>query len=103
MAAHDMLDVLHYYFEQDSVGEEDLQKAKTRMREELYTRLYKRPYSWGNAGGPEREFGTQEIGTDGFHNKSGQPELTHKPFVPTTKFNPDAARPYGTLLDPPLG
>jgi hypothetical protein len=101
MAANDMLDVLHYYFELDVLGDEDFMKAKAEMRKQLYGMLYERAYRWGESStSSNHEFGTQEVGADPI---SGAPELTHKPYVPPTPVNPTAARPYGTLVDPPLG
>lgn len=101
MAANDMLDVLHYYFEQDNVDEKEVAEAKAEMRTQLYGMLYERSYTWGKStSGSSHEFGTQEIGSDPM---GAAPELTHKPYVPPTAVDPTAQRPYGTLLDPPLG
>jgi hypothetical protein len=101
LPAQDMLDVLHYLFESDAVGQEEEQEAKHRLRSILYTELYERTYTWqgggrgSNANG--REFGTQEV------NDSGTPQLTHKPFTPATPHDASSARPFGTVLDAPLG
>jgi hypothetical protein len=100
MPAQDMLDVLHFYFEGDILGEEQVQKAKQHMRHTIYTQLYKRPYTWMVDGMTTQrgEFGTQEVGATGFHD---QQPLTHKGYTPPTQFDPTAKRPF-PMLDPVL-
>jgi hypothetical protein len=97
MPAQDMLDVLHYLFESDSLGEQETQEAKTKMRRTIYGQLYERPYRWGD--NVDQEFGTQEVhGADG-----GTQGLTHKGYIPPTPVNANAAKPFGNVLDAPLG
>jgi hypothetical protein len=94
----DMLDMLHYLFETDTIAEEEVQKAKLKMRRTLYRVLYVRNYTWMDDESEYHEFGTQEA--------SGGPlttSLTHKPYVPPTPVRADAPRPYGAILDAPLG
>jgi len=109
LPAQDMFDITHYFFETDNLGTKEEQDAKLDMRRMLYRDLYDRPYSWmegastgsgkgKNAGGQAaQDFGTQEVG--------GAPtkQLSHKPFVPATPMDPSAAKPFGDLLDAPLG
>lgn len=95
----DMCDILHYYFEDDILVEESVGQAKTQLRGRIYNKLYLRPYTWGVNEQPEKEFGTQEVGSNGFRD---QPVLEHKGYVPPTPFDPTSKRPYGMLLDPPL-
>jgi len=90
-----MLDIVHYCFEADALGEKEVQDAKAKMRSTIYSQLYGRSYTWGN-GTREREFGTQELA-------SGVSTLTHKPYVPPTPVDAAAAKPFGTVLDAPLG
>jgi hypothetical protein len=103
MPAQDMLDVLHYLFESDAISTEEEQDAKHRMRTALYSQLYEREYTWGGGSRSSsrdasgHEFGTQEVGG------GGTQEFTHKPYVPPTPVNADAALPYGNVLDAPLG
>jgi hypothetical protein len=98
LPAADMLDVLHYYFETDAVGEKEEQDAKLKLRRSIYRTLYQRPYTWqdDSDGG---EFGTQDA--------SGSPvnrpaKFEHKPYVPPTPVNPNSPKPYGNVLDAPL-
>jgi hypothetical protein len=99
-----MLDILHYLFESDSVGEKEEQDAKVKMRRTIYSQLYQRPYRWGEDSGGE--FGTQDASggnTVGSSTGSGGVRLEHKPYIPPTPVNANAAKPYGTVLDAPLG
>jgi hypothetical protein len=102
MPAQDMLDVLHFYFETDNLGEKEEQEAKLKMRQRIYTQLYDRSYTWGDDTGG-REFGTQEVASGDVYAGGGQPKLTHKPYIPPTPVNANAAKPYGNVLDAPLG
>jgi hypothetical protein len=99
-----MLDIVHYLFESDSIGEKEEQDAKTRMRRSIYGQLYKRPYTWGSGVEQESadgEWGSQEVGRP--VTNDGAPVLTHKPYVPPTPVNAAAAKPFGNVLDAPLG
>lgn len=89
-----MLDILHYCFESDSIGEKETQDAKIKMRRTLYGQLYERSYHWGDDAVDVNDFGTQDA--------SGTQQLTHKPYVPPTPVNADAAKPFGAVLDAPL-
>jgi hypothetical protein len=105
-----MLDVLHYLFESDSIDEKETQDAKRKMRGTIYTQLYDRPYTWGNDSGG-RAFGTQETASGEYDfapessssSEPGAPKLTHKPYIPPTPVDPTSAKPFGNVLDPPLG
>jgi hypothetical protein len=103
MPAQDMLDVLHYLFESDAIGEEEVQKAKHRLRTNLYTQIYDRAYTWDvGQGGPSdasgHAYGTQEVGSS-----AATTQLTHKPYIPPTPVNAASPTPYGNVLDAPLG
>jgi len=97
-----MLDIVHYYFENDCVGEKEAQDAKIKMRRVLYTQLYERPYTWGEEDG-SHEFGTQEVASGDSYAAGGGPKLTHKPYVPPTPVNAASPKPFGNVLDAPLG
>jgi hypothetical protein len=99
-----MLDIVHYLFESDSLGEKEEQDAKLKMRRSIYGQLYQRPYTWGGGtadGG--HEFGTQEVASGAVYAGGTTPQLTHKPYIPPTPVNADSAKPYGNVLDAPLG
>jgi hypothetical protein len=95
-----MLDILHYLFESDTLGEEETLKAKLKMRRTIYKVLYLRDYTWMEDDGTSyREFGTQDASGLGM----GSTELTHKPYIPPTPVNADSPLPFGAALMPPLG
>jgi hypothetical protein len=111
MPAQDMLDVLHYLFESDSIDEQETQDAKRKMRGVIYGQLYERPYTWGSESADTREFGTQDVAsgdvdysqpTSTSGSARGGPQLTHKPYIPPTPVDPTSPRPFGTVLDAPL-
>jgi hypothetical protein len=97
-----MLDIVHYAFETDAIGEKEMHDAKSRMRKILYGQLYGRSYNWGDSTASGGEFGTQQVAS-GDVNAGGTPELSHKPYIPPTPVNANAAKPYGNVLDAPLG
>jgi len=103
MPAQDMLDVVHYCFENDNLGEKETQEAKTKMRQILYGQLYKRSYTWGGDNTADGEFGSQEA-ADGDHYSGGTTtRLKHKPYIPPTQVNANSVKPFGNVLDAPLG
>ena len=94
----DMLDMLHYLFESDNLDEEEVAKAKVKMRRTIYKVLYMRPYTWHDSTEGYHEFGTQDANGD-----FGGSGLTHKPYIPPTPVNANSAKPFGAALDAPLG
>lgn len=121
--ACDMVDAIHYLFEQEhEYTSEDHRKQKLTVREHLYRDLYdrevavqyKEQQSNTSLITPEVpkdfDYGARlkdriqsDIGSDiPFDPKKNQPKPPPKPRIAPTKFNPDAARPFGMLLDPPL-
>ena len=97
-----MLDIVHYLFESEAVGEKEVQDAKTKMRRAIYGQLYGRTYTWGDASAG-REFGTQEVASGSVVAGGSASGLTHKPYIPPTPVNANSAKPYGNVLDAPLG
>lgn len=104
-----MLDVFHYLFEEDtnhSSGEQAEAQSKTRSRlyRELYGKEYKYPYkSKGNGKTYIDESVIDEPFTPDDLPKPFDPKASKpKPFIPATKINPDAADPFGGILDAPI-
>ena len=114
MPAQDMLDIVNYCFESDSLDEKETADAKRKMRGTIYTQLYDRPYRWGSSA-EDGEFGTQDVASGDVYSdsapsssaasapSSGAPRLTHKPYIPPTPVDPTSAKPFGNVLDPPIG
>lgn len=102
-----MLDVLHYFFEEDvktiSTGEQA--ESIDAMRTQLY-RLYDKTYIYGAKKGSSTSnsgrayvTGDYEFPADVPFDPSAQET---KPFVPPTEFNPESSMPFGGVLDAPL-
>lgn len=100
-----MLDVLHYYFEEDfsySTGEEA--EARSNLRTELYS-LYGKTYNYAintSEGSGGRKYVSSEATSDLDLPTEFSPKK-RKPFVPATDFNPESSMPFGSTLDAPLG
>jgi len=94
MEASDMLDVLHYYFEEDTtyITQEHALYTDTR-RKSLYRLFYETEYKYGSV---------SEGSTKSYTTDSGE-EFTSKSYVPPTEFNPESGKPFGEILDAPLG
>ena len=86
MEAEDMLDVLHYFFEEDyRFTSQEHALISSRARRKLYKALYDKEYRYGVDD-------NEEVSSDGV-----------KPYMEPTEFDPEAANPFGaSLLDEPL-
>lgn len=94
MEASDMLDVLHYYFEEDTtyITQEHALYTDNR-RKSLYRLFYDTEYKYGS---------TSESTTIKYTSDEGE-EYTSKSYVPPTEFDPESSLPFGGTLDAPLG
>jgi hypothetical protein len=114
MEADDMVDVLHYYFEEDlnnQTAEQAEARSETRtlVYESLYGTKYK--YKTKQSLGASQYADGSKIPSDGYVSKGGEEILepfdpspmTRKAYVPPTEFNPDSPMPFGKTLDAPLG
>jgi hypothetical protein len=107
MEASQMLDVLHFYMEQDYLSS-TLEEAaqKTRVRKVIYKQFYDIDYKYGVSDeGPK---GRQYIDSDALEDEDDLSDVTAfsptaKPYVPPTDFNPESPDPFGGVLDVPLG
>ena len=103
---HDLFDVLHYYFEEDSSTSQSAEhaEAKDMLRTSLYENLYNKPYRFAskkssNLDNIDLPMGDEELPVpiDPFE-KSNQT----KPYRPPTDFDSSLSSPFGTTLDAPL-
>ena len=112
MEASDMLDVIHYLFEDDirfSTAEES--DAVTQMREIIYGQWYGYPYIFAgtrssNAKGNGKYNTASSSFDDDFDLKPYDPNIKQptKPYIPPTEFDADSGMPLSGsgLLEPPL-
>lgn len=114
MHVSDMLDVIHFFFEEDfihiSSGEQA--EARDKSRSMLYSQLYMREYKYATQttstrvmspgiGGPlDEDLEVEDIPTpiDPF-----QRSRETKPYIPPTHVNENSRLPFGAALDEPLG
>jgi hypothetical protein len=111
MDAPDMIDVLHFFFEEDFrfVSQED-----SISRDELRMRMYKEMYDVDYAYSLNRDLGDNEsmqldsppVSDESLEmdviNPFNPREREVKPFVQSTTLNDDQFNPFGSLLDDPL-
>jgi hypothetical protein len=93
MESSNMLDVLHFFFEQDSryhTSEEA--KAVEALRVALYETMYKTKYIYRTNSNSNLS-STQGFSSDNFETKS---------YIPPTDFDPEASNPFGAALEAPL-
>lgn len=89
-----MLDVIHYYFEEDNSRYEsgDHAESVSKMRVSLY-RLYNYEYKY-------KVTSKKQSGVGGEFGASSSNAV--KPYIPPTEFDPDSFDPFGGVLDQPL-
>lgn len=91
MDAADMLDVLHYFLDEDmryATGESA--QLHSNVRETLYGVLYGMPYKYGVKSSSDR-------------TSSSYAEGDTKPYVPPTDFDESSPLPFGDALEAPIG
>lgn len=114
-----MIDVLHYYFEEDlAVSTAEQQQVRSDTRSSVYRTLYGTTYKYainkkstGGDGSTMYAADGSAIPTDGFF---GDDDITPfdptnnvkvnqvKPFIPATEMDADSPLPFGKALDAPL-
>lgn len=112
LEASEMLDVLHYYFEEDfMVTSEEQAIYKQRFRKHVYETLYETPYAYYDES-YDKTSKELESGTD--DSEPDEPEELINPFNPREKKETKAfieptlpmenlQKPFGDVLDMPLG
>jgi hypothetical protein len=107
-----MLDVIHFFFEEDALrfesGEQADAASKFRTKlYELYEVKYK--YSVSGSGGSSsssaggRRYVSGDAGFDFDDSIPGSTNQAVKPYIPPTSFDPDTGFASGGVLDGPLG
>lgn len=107
MDAPDMMDVLHYMFEDDIViTSKEEAESKDRVRSSIYDSFYLRRYKYASSGSTSNSF---DFDTDpGLMNQEEpelapfNPQVRSKGYVPPTSFDEDSAMPFGEILDAPM-
>jgi hypothetical protein len=100
LETRDMLDVLHYLFEDDlSVHSAEQFESKNKVRKSLYPTLLGKPYKFSMD-----ESSKNQYDFDDYSMPTQKIDRSVKPYMPPTNFNPDAPNPFGSALrEAPLG
>ena len=114
--APDLLDVLHFFFEDDvaSMTTAEQSDARDKTRSQLYHSLYSKRYAYASAKNSVNYIDDSVVlpaEDDVEDNKMPAPldpaarsaSAFTKPYVPPTRMNSNPQRPFGTTLDGPLG
>jgi hypothetical protein len=105
MEVSDMLDVIHVIIEDDLTSSQtgENSKIKGKVRKILYKEFYEKEYKF-SSGTPSFDIGEP---LDDFIDDDVKPfdpkQQETKPYVPATDFDANAAKPFGKVLDAPLG
>jgi hypothetical protein len=110
MEASDMLDVIHYFYDEDSrySGGYDEAKIVSDFRTSIYDLMYKKPYPYKLSSTESRTYDADSFELDDPIEEEEKivpfnPRATNvKPYVPPTEFTPDSSKPFGSILDAPL-
>lgn len=95
MELSDMVDVLHYLFEEDSrFGTAEEAEALGTMRSTLYSTMYGTTYRYSLKSSNSRGRSSNEF-------SPSTEDL--KPYIPPTEFDPTSHRPFGDVLNAPIG
>lgn len=100
LETRDMLDVLHYLFEDDlSVYSAEQFESKNKIRKSVYPILLGKPYKFSAT-----DQSSNQYDLDDYSAPEQKINREVKPYMPPTNFNPDAPNPFGSALrEAPLG
>lgn len=107
MEASEMMDVIHYMFEEDNTyASAEEAYGKSAMRVGLYD-MYGKPYRYKVDPPNDKKSGGRK-----YIDPMAGPEIDldlpsetqeKKPYVPPTDFNAESTKPFGDILDSPIG
>ena len=112
MAASDMLDVLHYFMEEDMdyINNEQLE-AKSEIRSRMYDSLYGVKYQYATTKTKNSNIADLEFGPENDLDESPMADVkpfnpreasVTKGYVPPTALDANSELPFGSALDAPL-
>ncbi len=98
MNVSDMLDVIHYFYEEDMnyATVEQAQMAEAR-RTFVFEEMYQTKYDYKSFNKNSNNSADDGITPFDPLNKDV------KPYIPPTEVNPDSYSPFGSVLDAPIG
>jgi hypothetical protein len=105
MELSDMLDVLHYYMEEDyNFSNAEQIEAKSNLRKTIYRSMYNTEYKFGASSGKNKTYTASGVDLDNLESVEPVDPLKEptKSYVPPTDFNPESIKPFGDVLDSPI-
>lgn len=104
-----MVDVLHYFFEEDmSFTSQEQAEAQSKTRENLYSTMYGMTYKYAYKSKQQN----QPVNFDDIPTEDSSDMADIKPFdpkkeptkayIPPTDFDPTSSNPFGNGLDAPM-
>lgn len=106
MPASDMLDVIHYFFEDDlNYSTAEQAEARDKTRDSIYAELYDSTYKYSrkSSNGAYEPLSAEEMSAaEEKMPEPFNPAQRPKAYVAPTNFDPNAAKPFGNILDAPL-
>jgi len=110
-----MLDVFHFYFEEDMLAASSKEHLEVRdhVRRTLYREFYNREYQYASSTSSSLNASILDDELDFDEDAPPRPidveeesrafAVPPKPYVPPTPVNANSAKPFGMLIDAPLG
>jgi hypothetical protein len=106
MEVSQMLDIIHFLFEEDmSYVSGEQAEAQSKMRSSFYEELYGVKYGYSHNKAPESKVppGFEDDFQDEKPISQFNPkEKETKSYIAPTQLNPDSALPFGNSLDAPM-
>ena len=107
MDMSDMVDVVHYFFETDatSISSGEQQEARDEMRTLIYRTFYNAEYKYGASKSKNSNLipaENEDFEVEDLPAPFDPLQGAAKQYTPATSFDPDAANPFGSVLDAPL-
>lgn len=107
MEFSDMLDVLHYFLEDDmNYSTAEQAEARDKTRSSIYGDLYHSKYKYAAQKGDLSASGTMDFDAPQEQEadiKPFEPKKKPKPYLEPTSVNANSPKPFGDILDSPLG
>jgi hypothetical protein len=106
MPARDMLDVIHYFFEDDlNYSTAEQAEARDKTRDSIYAELYNSTYKYSRKTSSGAYVPSSEDDADLAEEKMPEPfnpAQKTKAYVAPTKLDENAVKPFGIVLDAPM-
>ena len=101
-----MVDVLHYFFEEDTTRASTAEQSDAidAIRSQVYSTFYEREYKYAKSAAKTTDYSNldEPFETDEMPAVFDPMVQKPRPYTPSTDFNPDSSKPFGSILDAPL-